>query len=260
MTTTHAGDNPLPTATTHDTSAANRVTPRALMPGTVLPELKPVHEVTTAQDLDEAADILTAAFVDDPVITWLVPRELPHREKYIKGFMHSWTRFMIEHEGKAVLSSERDAVLVWEPSVRAVPLTDGDDLAFRADLTAATGPAAARCLQLIDLLDAHCPSDLPPHAHGALAAVLPGAKSRGAVMRLGIELLRYVYPRNWGIYCEASSESSSAVWQRLGGKAIGRQISLPGSDAVVTPLFIRREDIAAHPAVPLVMSALNEPN
>lgn len=221
-------------------------------PGTVLPDPAPVHEVRNERDLDQAVGVLTTAFLDDPVITWLVPRGMPGRECYIAGFMRSWTRFMLEHEGRAVLSQNRDAVLVWEPSQRAVPLTETDRRAFRADVTTSTGLTAARCLALIDLLDANRPPDLPPHAHGALAAVLPGVAGQGAIQRLGLELLRYVHSRTWGIYCEASSDSDAELWRRLGGTPVGRPIPLPGSDAVLTPLYLSAETLAVHPAVPLL--------
>jgi hypothetical protein len=224
----------------------------------VLPELTPVHEVNCPETLEQAAGVLTAAFTDDPVITWMVPRDLAERQTYIHGFMRAWTRFIVDHEGRAVMTARRDAALVWEPWTRTVALTGDDERAFRAEVVATTGPAAERCLHLIDVLDAHYPPDLPPHVHGAMAAVMPGAQTRGAMLRLAIEMLRYVHTRKLGIYCEASSDSSAALWQRLGATPVGEPIPLPDSEAVLTPLFIRPEEIAAHPGIPLVLAALDE--
>jgi hypothetical protein len=211
-------------------------------------------EAEATEDVDEVADILTDAFGEDPVIGWMVPYGLPRRERYVAGFMRTWVRFMIDHEGTALISPGRDAVLVWEPSERA-PIPDAHHSAFTADVAAATGPAAARCLQLIELLDAHYPSGLPPHVHGALAAVRPGTTSRGAFLGLAVGLLRHLYTRKLGVYCEASSESSAALWQRFGAGPIGPQILLPDGGVPLTPLFIHPDAIANHPAAHLLLAA-----
>ncbi|WP_329370011.1 hypothetical protein OG896_28840 [Streptomyces sp. NBC_00669] len=209
-------------------------------------------ELEPTEDVDEVADILTSAFHEDPVIGWMVPHELPGRDVYVKGFMHAWVRFMLDHEGTALMSPGRDATLVWEPSERE-PITAADQEAFEAAITAVTGPAAGRCRQLIDLLDAHYPTDLPPHVHGALAAVRPGSSSPGAFVRLAGAMMLHLYRNGLGVYCEASSESSSALWQRFGSLPIRPPILLPGTDIALTPLYMSIEDITRHPALPVLL-------
>ncbi|MGW2598429.1 hypothetical protein [Streptomyces klenkii] len=220
---------------------------------------KPARDVEASEDFDEIADILTDAFRDTPVTSWMVPHGLPQRERYITGFMHAWVRFMVHHEGTALVSPDRDAVVVWEPSERAAPLTAEDHEAFRADIVAATGPVAERCLTLMDLVDAHYPPDLPPHIHGALAAVRPGTTNRGAFLSLAVATLKHIHPRGLGVYCEGTSETSTALWERLGAKPIGPQIRVPQSDIALTPLFIHPDDIARHPALSMLLSAPTTP-
>lgn len=215
------------------------------------------YRAEVTRDADEVADVLTSAFGEDPVIGWMVPYEIPGREQYVAGFMRAWVRFMLDHEGTALISPGREAVLVWEPSERA-PITEQDNRAFSADIAAATGPAAERCLRLIELLDAHYPPGLPPHVHGALAAVRPGATSRGAFFGLAVAMLKHVHTRKLGVYCEASSDSSSALWQRFGAAPIGGQILLPDSDIPLTPLFLHPDAIAGHPAAHL-LAAVPDP-
>ncbi|MEU5431774.1 hypothetical protein AB0G73_00165 [Streptomyces sp. NPDC020719] len=210
------------------------------------------YQAEKSEDFEEIAGILAAAFAEDPVIGWALPPGLPGRERCIAGFMCAWVRFMVEHEGTALVSP-RDAVLVWEPSERA-PVPAEDHEAFRADISASTGPAAERCLALIDILDARYPPGLPPHLHGALAAARPGARSRGAFLLLAAEMLVQLYHGELGLYVEASSDSSSALWQRLGTSPIGPTIPLPDSDAVVTPLFLSPDGVARHPALPVALS------
>ncbi|RKN77565.1 hypothetical protein D7231_02320 [Streptomyces klenkii] len=217
------------------------------------------RDVEASEDFDEIADILTDAFRDTPVTSWMVPHGLPQRERYITGFMHAWVRFMVQHEGTALISPDRDAVVVWEPSERAAPLTAEEHEAFRADIVAATGPVAERCLTLMDLVDAHYPPDLPPHIHGALAAVRPGTTNRGAFLSLAVATLKHIHPRGLGVYCEGTSETSTALWERLGAKPIGPKIRVPQSDIALTPLFIHPDDIARHPAVSMLLSAPTTP-
>ncbi|MFF7020081.1 hypothetical protein ACFY97_03520 [Streptomyces klenkii] len=217
------------------------------------------RDVEASEDFDEIADILTDAFRDTPVTSWMVPHGLPQRERYITGFMHAWVRFMVQHEGTALISPDRDAVVVWEPSERAAPLTAEEHEAFRADMVAATGPVAERCLTLMDLVDAHYPPDLPPHIHGALAAVRPGTTNRGAFLSLAVATLKHIHPRGLGVYCEGTSETSTALWERLGAKPIGPKIRVPQSDIALTPLFIHPDDIARHPAVSMLLSAPTTP-
>ncbi|MFJ2609324.1 hypothetical protein ACIQOU_12950 [Streptomyces sp. NPDC091279] len=211
------------------------------------------YDIASCEDFDEIADILTDAFRDTAVTRWMVPPDVPRRERYIRGFMRTWVRFMVEHEGIALLSPGRDAVIVWEPSERA-PLPAEDQAAFRADIIDATGPVSGRCLDLMELVDAHYPADLPPHIHGALAAVRPGAVNRGAFFDLAMATLGYIHPRKLGVYCEGSSDGSTALWERLGAAPIAPQIHLPDSDVTLTPLFMHPDDIARHPALPLLAS------
>ncbi|UGQ12168.1 hypothetical protein LO772_00725 [Yinghuangia sp. ASG 101] len=212
------------------------------------------HGVEASEDIDEIADILTDAFRDTPVTSWMVPHDVPRRERYITAFMHTWVRFMIRHEGTALISPGGDAVVVWEPSERAPVTAEAHD-AFRADVAAVTGPAAGRCLALMDLVDAHYPPDLPPHIHGALAAVRPGGGNQGAFLGLAVATLHYIHPRKLGVYCEGSSDESTALWERMGATPIAPKFRIPHSDIALTPLFMHPDDIARHPAVPALMSA-----
>lgn len=210
------------------------------------------YEMEPTDDVDEVADILTAAFHEDPVIGWMVPHTLAGRERYVRGFMHAWVGFMVGHGGTALMSPGRDAALVWEPSAQDAPVTDAEHRAFEAAITDATGPAAERCRQLVDLLDTHYPTDLPPHVHGALAAVRPGA-APGAFLRLAAGMLLHLYRNGLGVYCEASSDSSAALWQRFGSLPIRPPILLPGTGIELTPLFMHPDDIARHPALPMLL-------
>ncbi|MEU5104515.1 MULTISPECIES: hypothetical protein [unclassified Streptomyces] len=197
-----------------------------------------VIEVKTSTDLDVIVDILTAAFLeDDPVVRWLIPPGTPERERHLRGFLRAWVKFMLDHEGTAIVTSDHGGVIVWEPYERKTPIPPEDEEAFLADISASTGPAEKRCLQLIELLDTHYPDDLPPHGHVALAAVRP---DRGMEVRTALtdELVRLSLSLDLGGYCEASSERNALLWERLGMKRRGEPIRLPESDAALIPMFI----------------------
>ncbi|ADI05063.1 GCN5-related N-acetyltransferase [Streptomyces bingchenggensis BCW-1] len=200
-----------------------------------------VNEVKTSTDLDAIVDTLTAAFLeDDPVVNWLIPPGTPERERYLRGFLRAWVKFMLDHEGTAIVTADHSGVLIWEPSPsgRKVPLTAEDEEAFLADIAASTGPAEKRCLQLIEALDSNYPRDLPRHGHVALAAVHPEARGTDARTALTDELVRLAVSLDLGGYCEASSERNALLWERLGMQRIGEPIQLPESDVTLTPMFI----------------------
>lgn len=198
-------------------------------------------EVKTSTDVDVVVDILTAAFLeDDPVVDWLIPPGTPERERYLRGFLRAWVTFMLDHEGTAIVTADHAGVIVWEPSPsgRKTPVPPEDEEAFLADIAASTGPAEKRCLQLIELLDTHYPRDLPPHGHIALAAVRPEAQGEGARVALTDELVRLSLALGLGGYCEASSERSAMLWERLGMQRVGDPIPLPESEVGLIPMFI----------------------
>ncbi|MGY0055319.1 hypothetical protein ACWY4P_01890 [Streptomyces sp. LZ34] len=195
----------------------------------------------TSTDLDTIVDTLTAAFIeDDPIVNWLIPHGTPDRERYLRGFLRAWVKFMLDHEGTAIVTADHSGVIVWEPSPsgRTVPIPAEDEEAFLADIAASTGPAEKRCLQLIEALDTNYPRDLPPHGHVALAAVRPDARGTDTRTALTDELVRLAVTLDLGGYCEASSERNALLWERLGMQRIGEAIQLPESDVSLIPMFI----------------------
>ncbi|MES4908521.1 MULTISPECIES: hypothetical protein [unclassified Streptomyces] len=198
-------------------------------------------EVKTSTDLDAIVDTLTAAFIeDDPVVNWLIPPETPERERYLRGFLRAWVKFMLDHEGTAIVTADHSGVIVWEPSPsgRTVPVSAEDEEAFLADIAASTGPAEKRCLQLIEALDTNYPDGLPRHGHIALAAVRPEARGTDARTALTDELVKLAVSLDLGGYCEASSERNALLWERLGMQRIGEPIHLPESEVSLIPMFI----------------------
>ncbi|GLW12533.1 hypothetical protein Misp01_76610 [Microtetraspora sp. NBRC 13810] len=197
-----------------------------------------MHTAALTDDLELVTDIMTDAFSGpDPVVSWMIPQDIPRRERYVRGFMRTWIEFMLDHDGFALVTSDHCGAMVAEP---ANPVTAAELERFHTAIGDATGPAAARCLDLIRLLDARYPQDLPPHLHVALAGVRPAAQGKGGVFALTEEIVRYCVEARREIYCEASSKRNSALWQRLAGlKPLGDDIVIPETEVALYPLFSR---------------------
>lgn len=186
--------------------------------------------VTATPDLDAVVATLVAAFRDDPVLRCTVPPGVAERDRWLDGFFRATTELLLTHDGLVGHTPGHEAVAVWSPPGEP-DLDDAADAAWQERLATATGPCAARAATLMAALDAHHPTDLPPHVHVMFAAARPQAWGSGVVLvraltgRLGREDL--------GLYAEASSPDNLALWLEMGMGRVGGEIPLPGGP----PLF-----------------------
>lgn len=174
----------------------------------------------TSTAYETVVDVLTEAFVDDPVIGWLFPDEGDRRR-----LQPPFYRSLVSHPTAEVLLSGNGAgAAVWLlPDAGQSPY---DDEGGGADPEAVFGVNAARLLALGRLLAERHPLG-HRHLYLACMGVLPACQGSG----LGSSMLRDRLARadteRLPAYLEASSYGSRALYLRHGFEPLGEPIRLP---------------------------------
>lgn len=182
------------------------------------PQLPEGVRPATADDADEMARILSAAFLPDPVWGPLFPEPDPARRE---AQTRTYWRFMVDealrHPDSLVLEGEAGglrAISVWLPPGADEVAEDAHD-AYETMVVDLLGPEAAPAMfRSGEQFGAARPTD--PHAYLTLLAVAPGARGGGygmSLLRAGLE--RYDAA---GIptYLESSNPANDARYERLG--------------------------------------------
>ena len=189
--------------------------------------------VTSDPDLEAVVATLSCAFADDPVIKWAIPEDVPERARYLDAFFDITTRQLLDNGGAVAATASYDGVLVWSGTEAS---SEEDNIAVLAELEQACGPCGPKVSTLMQTLDAHHPTDLPLHVHALYAAIRPETRGTGAREMLIGAFRELRVTHGFGVYAEASSLRSLRLWERLGSKRIGGEITLPGGPSLY-PIF-----------------------
>lgn len=201
------------------------------MSTTSTPSVTPV--VTATPDLAAVVDTLTSSFAADPIIEWAIPSSTPDRRRYLDAFFEITTRALLDGGGHVAATPTYDGVVVWSGTE---PATDAENSRMLADLEDRCGPCGPQVRLLMEILDAHHPTDLPPHVHCLYAAVRAEARGSGAREMVIGAFRELRIARGLGVYAEASSERSLKLWKRLGSEQLGEPILLPAGPSLY-PIF-----------------------
>ncbi|KOU34918.1 GNAT family N-acetyltransferase [Streptomyces sp. WM6378] len=172
--------------------------------------------------------VLDAAFMYDPVSSWVLPDEARRREVHHR-LMEAFFQLSFA-EGHVDITEDGSAVALWI-DVPAEPRETGDGDEGPAQLRAFVDPDNERVEQI-----AHLMAGIHPHgrAHAYLwmIGVTPDRQGEG----LGAELITSVLERcdreGLPAYLEASSERSPHLYRRLGFAPLGEPVRLPDGPLV----------------------------
>ena len=161
-------------------------------------------------DVTALAAVMSAAFQDDPVSSWLFPdpQERPARHaSMFRAFIRQALR-----TGEADTTTELDAVALWldlegdEPDILSGRFGD--------ELTLACGSDFPRFFVLASAMNASHPG--VPHAYLPFVAVSPQAQGNGLGTALLSRKLAALDNVGRPAYLEASNECSIPLYKRLG--------------------------------------------
>ncbi|MFJ4923566.1 GNAT family N-acetyltransferase [Streptomyces sp. NPDC088725] len=172
-------------------------------------------------DREALERLVTEAFMDDPVSTWVFPDTEQRRAMNAPFFgVFIDTAFS---EGRIDILEDGSAAALWLQIPAGEP--DGDD-DTGARMRAATDPDNERTEIIPRLTDAVHPHDRA-HEYLLLIAVSPEHQGKGLGRALVAPVLERCDREGIPAYLEASSERSSRLYERLGFAFTQKPIELP---------------------------------
>jgi ribosomal protein S18 acetylase RimI-like enzyme len=176
---------------------------------------------TAGQDLPMLVETLVAAFVDDPLMSWIVPDGL-RRPQILRAFFEIAVDVNQPYGELYTTDPVPVAGAVWVPPGCQPTGEHAEQLA--ACYVEAAGEFADRTVAVLERMEECHPQE--PHDYLFLLGTRPEWQSRG----LGSALLREVLERcdqeGRPAYLEASSEGNKRLYLRQGFEVVG-EIRLP---------------------------------
>jgi len=175
----------------------------------------------TGHDLPAVVETLTAAFLDDPFMTWWIPDE-SRRRQLLPVCFDIVVDVNHPHDELYTTGPVPAAAAVWIPPGAQPTAEEAVELA--AWFAEAAEETAERLLCALELMDEHHPAE--PHAYLFLLVTRPAWQSQG----LGSALLRDVLERcdrdGTPAYREATGADNRRLYARHGFELTG-EIPLP---------------------------------
>lgn len=173
---------------------------------------------------DAITDILSNAFLDDPVAQWVFPTTVEERMRLHPDFFRPFVDLALA-EGQVFTTSQYAGATVWldvDVNAHSEPATDLLELFVKT----LGDEYAARFLVLDELFTANHPTH-ESHAYLAFIGVRPEWQGQG----VGTALLCDRYPEldtdGRPAYLEASSPRNRDLYHRLGFQHTGKELLLP---------------------------------
>ena len=192
------------------------------------------HDLVTrpavSADRSDLNDVLSAAFLDDPVFVWLVP-DRAERVPLLPGVFDAFADVFARHDQTHVAVVGADAVAgvgMWAPPGVA-PVHPDDEAALGERLAALAAPHMERIGTCMAIFEAAHPTE--PAWYLQFLATAPTHQGRG----VGSALLRTVLDAadraGQAAYLEATSSRNRALYERHGFTCIGDLVLPDGPTA-----------------------------
>jgi GNAT superfamily N-acetyltransferase len=171
--------------------------------------------ITSTADVETAVQVLTRAFVDDPMARWLLPGDL--YAAAAPSVFGEIARTSAEH-GELAVTGDGTAAAVWLP--RPADAHPAEEEPFL--------PRLGTFLELT--ADRHPGGEA--HLHLVFLGVVPAARGRGHGGALLRRRLERADTEGLPAYLEASSARSRALYTRHGFRDVGDPIRLPDGPVI----------------------------
>ena len=187
--------------------------------------------LATSDDVEEIAEILTLAFLDDPV--WGPALERPGgATDHLDPFWRIYAEGSLRTGGAYIADG---AVALWTPPGET-ELSDAQEAELMELLrTSFVGDDLAALLKLYDRIDSAHPRDVS-HAYLGLLATHPRARGRGIAQQLLAENLRGWDARGVPAYLESTNPVNDHRYERAGFRPVDG-ITAVLSDAHITTMW-----------------------
>jgi ribosomal protein S18 acetylase RimI-like enzyme len=165
-----------------------------------------------APDTARLADILTAAFDNDPFITWLLSAT-ETRPRRLRRFFTTLVLSRMDVDRECYIS-EHGGAAVWAPP-GAWRMSAGQQVRALPGLARTVGHHLPRALSSIAALEGRHP-DEPAHWYLEALGVLPDRQGKGIGTRLLEPVLTRCDAERLPAYLETATERNLALYERLG--------------------------------------------
>lgn len=184
------------------------------------------------EDVTPVAHTLARAFLDDPVMTWLMGDREDPRLRRLRRFMHSEARHHDRGTGPILTADGHPGAALW-----AAPdewkLSVADMLRLAPALATSIGRRLPRALRGLGLIEKQHPRE--PHWYLAILGTDPPQQGKGVGAALMAPILDRCDHAGLGAYLESSKAENVPYYERFGFRVTG-QLTLPGGP-VVWPMW-----------------------
>lgn len=186
---------------------------------------------TTDRTLDQALDILSDGFFDNPVLAFVFPDESKRLES-----IAAWFRFWIDFygdQGILVVDESGQGAALWQPP--DAPSLDGESFGGLVKVVKAHN-GEERGNEVIGALAGFpMPTERRYYLNGIAAR--RGARAQGIGARLLEPFLERSDAEDIPIYLESSNPRNLSFYLRYGFEKEGPALDLPGEPAVLQPMW-----------------------
>jgi len=180
------------------------------------PQLIPARPARP-DDRRGVVDTLTAAFLDDPVFTWILP-DAELRRATIPKWFELWAEAFARHDETYVVGEGTVAgTALWAPPGVA-PMSPEDEAALEAQLGDLPEEVVERLVTCVSMFEATHPHE--PNWYLNFVAVDPAHQGQGHGSALLRRVLAVADERGEPAYLDATSSQNRAVYERHGFRVI----------------------------------------
>lgn len=188
-------------------------------------------------DIPALSHALGRAFLDDPVMAWLLPDAHARRRKLHKLFGALTRHHHLTHGGVEVASvgATIGAAALWDPPGKWRHTT-GEELRAAPSMVLTFGTAVRRGIRVTELMKREHPEE--PHWYLAVIGSDPQVRGAGlghALMRSRLDRCDAEFAP---AYLESSNPDNIGYYERFGFEVTG-EIALPDGGPVMYPMWRR---------------------
>lgn len=154
---------------------------------------------------------LTAGFMEDPVVGWMLP-DPNRRRELLEPLLGLYVDAYLPH-GETYVADGGNGVAVWLPPTARL-FTPEQELAFAQAVKDIAGPDADRTFQLEETFARYHPSE--PHYYLQLLSTVPAFQGRGIGSALLGQMLERADREGMPAYHEATTPRNRALYERHG--------------------------------------------
>lgn len=177
-------------------------------------------------EMDGVAELLSLAFLEDPINRWIFPDEARRRQVHPE-FLGAFAGFAFDY-GEVYVTEDFTGAILWLPGGGEEP--EADDVLI-ARFAALNEDELTRFGALMDVMAARSPTE-PEFLHAQLVGVLPKHQRSGIGGALVRHRLETLDAEGTPAYLEASSATSTRLYQRLGFQPFGEPFAAEGAPSM----------------------------